>query len=89
MLRAAIISVVSSPAGDSALARLIGATRAAILQATTTGPNTTEIARLLGVSPATVSEHTAILREAGLIRSRRHDNNMLHLITPLGVALLR
>ena len=36
------------------------------------------------MSRATVSEHTAILREAGLITSHRHNNNVLHVITALG-----
>ena len=73
---------------DHPLARLMGPTRAAILRAAATGPNTTEIARRLDVSRATVSEHTAVLREAGLITSHRHDNNVLHVLTTLGAALL-
>jgi DNA-binding transcriptional ArsR family regulator len=73
---------------DNPLARLVGPTRAAILRATTTGPNTTEIARRLDISRATVSQHTAILREAGLITSHRHNNNVLHVITALGTSLL-
>lgn len=76
-------------AAHPALDRLLGPTRAAILRTTTDAPNTTEVARRLDVSRASVSQHTAILREAGLITSHRHDNNVLHVITALGSALLR
>lgn len=76
------------PQATSPLDRLLGPTRAAVLEACVTAPNTTEIARRLNVSRATVSQHTAVLREAGLITSRRHDNNVLHVTTTLGAALL-
>lgn len=74
---------------DPNLDRLLGPTRAAVLRATLTAPNTSEIARRLQVSPATVSQHATILRESGLIASHRDANNMLHVATPLGLALLR
>jgi DNA-binding transcriptional ArsR family regulator len=68
--------------------RLLGNTRAAVLLASRGGCTTGELARRLGASEATVSYHTGILREAGLITSRRRANTVLHLITPLGTALL-
>jgi len=75
---------------DAALAALIGPTRAAVLQ--TIGERhactTTELARRVGIAAATASEHTAVLRQAGLITSQRDHNRMLHHPTALGLALL-
>ncbi|MQA88385.1 MAG: helix-turn-helix domain-containing protein [Streptosporangiales bacterium] len=73
---------------DRPLARLIGSTRACVLGATAQGATTSELARRTGVSMTTVSQHTAVLRESGLIASRRHANAVVHTLTPLGVALL-
>ncbi|MFE7801330.1 winged helix-turn-helix domain-containing protein [Nocardia sp. NPDC057440] len=75
-------------ATNEALNALLGRTRAAALQEIAAGCTTTELARRLGVSPATASEHASILREAGLIDSRRHRNAMKHEVTTLGAALL-
>ncbi|MEV0196778.1 helix-turn-helix domain-containing protein [Nonomuraea sp. NPDC050691] len=46
------------------------------------------LARRLGISSAAVSQHTAVLREAGLITTRRHHGNVLHNPTQTGLALL-
>ncbi|MEU8896339.1 winged helix-turn-helix domain-containing protein [Nocardia sp. NPDC048505] len=73
---------------NEALNALLGRTRAAALQEIAEGCSTTELARRLGVSPATASEHASILREAGLIDSRRERNAMRHRVTTLGAALL-
>jgi Helix-turn-helix domain len=70
------------------LAALLGPTRARALDALDAGCTTTELARQLGITPATASEHTAILRNTGLIITRRHRNTVLHTLTPLGHALL-
>ncbi|MEV2223638.1 winged helix-turn-helix domain-containing protein [Nocardia vinacea] len=75
-------------AANEALTALLGRTRAAALQEIAEGCTTTELARRLGISPATASEHASILREAGLIESRRHRNSMRHQATTLGIALL-
>ncbi len=72
-----------------ALAALLGSTRAAILAAVATGGTTTELARRVGVSPAAVSQHTSVLRAAGLLYSQRDRNSVLHTMTPLGFAVLR
>lgn len=72
---------------SAALQRLLGTTRAQILAATQQGRSTGELARLLRISPATVSHHTAVLREAGLIESRRQANVVVHTTTPLGLSL--
>jgi DNA-binding transcriptional ArsR family regulator len=67
---------------------LLGTTRATILQSVINGSTTTRLARQAGVTPATVSHHTNVLRNAGLITTDRHENFATHFITPLGLAVL-
>ncbi|WP_431898483.1 ArsR/SmtB family transcription factor [Nonomuraea sp. bgisy101] len=69
-------------------ARLLGATRAAILRATVNGATTGELAQRHGISPSSASQHTRVLREAGLITSRRSAGNVIHTITEVGTALV-
>ncbi|MGW6931955.1 ArsR/SmtB family transcription factor [Lentzea sp. NPDC054927] len=75
-------------AGGDAVAALLGATRASILRSVIGGSTTTRLAKLVGVAPATVSHHTGVLREAGLIATEREENFARHLITPLGLRVL-
>jgi hypothetical protein len=70
------------------LGALLGETRAVILDAATRGCTTSELARQAGISPATASHHATVLREAGLIATRRVGGAVLHTVTPLGVQLL-
>ncbi|MEU4254083.1 winged helix-turn-helix domain-containing protein, partial [Amycolatopsis sp. NPDC026612] len=70
------------------MSALLGTTRATILRSAVTGCTTTRLARRAGVAPATVSHHTNVLRDAGLITTDRHENLATHLITPLGLAVL-
>ncbi|NUR24355.1 MAG: winged helix-turn-helix transcriptional regulator [Catenulispora sp.] len=70
------------------LAALLGATRAAVLTAIADGRTTTELARRVGISAASVSEHTTVLRDSGLIVSRRDGNRVVHHVTRLGTAVL-
>ncbi|MFD5813040.1 ArsR/SmtB family transcription factor [Streptomyces sp. NPDC127038] len=79
----------AAPAEDAPLAALLGGTRAATLRSLALGATTSELARSVGVSPSTATHHTSVLREAGLITSRRWHNTVLHTLTPLGAALLR
>ncbi|MFE7109553.1 ArsR/SmtB family transcription factor [Streptomyces sp. NPDC057575] len=74
---------------DVSLGALLGRTRAAALRTAGLGATTSELARALGVSPATATHHTSVLRDAGLISSRRYANTVLHTVTPTGAALLR
>ncbi|MFD0653620.1 winged helix-turn-helix domain-containing protein [Streptomyces malaysiensis subsp. malaysiensis] len=74
-------------AGDRALAALVGRTRAKVLQALTETCSTSELGRRLAISPAAASQHATVLREAGLVTSRRRSNTMLHSLTALGSAL--
>jgi DNA-binding transcriptional ArsR family regulator len=74
--------------GSAELGALIGNTRAAILEDVVTGRTTGELARRFGISGAAVSQHTAVLRRAGLLLSMRHKKYVVHTITPTGLALL-
>jgi DNA-binding transcriptional ArsR family regulator len=74
---------------DRALVALLGSTRAAVLAAIDCGATTSELARRLGTSPSSISRHTAVLRNAGLITTHRQVLSVLHTMTPLGAALLK
>jgi DNA-binding transcriptional ArsR family regulator len=73
---------------DRALAHLLGATRARVLHTIGDGRTTTELARGAAISCAAASEHASVLREAGLITTRRTGASVLHTLTPLGQALI-
>jgi DNA-binding transcriptional ArsR family regulator len=74
--------------GGQALAALVGQTRAAVLRALMATRTTSQLAEQLGISLAGASQHTAVLRQTGLITTRRMRNTVLHTVTPLGMALL-
>ncbi|MEU0743776.1 winged helix-turn-helix domain-containing protein [Streptomyces sp. NPDC006134] len=71
-----------------ALSALVGQTRAAVLRELTDACSTGQLADRLGISSAGASQHTAVLRESGLITTRRMRNRVVHTVTPLGMALL-
>jgi DNA-binding transcriptional ArsR family regulator len=72
-----------------ALGALIGVTRAVVLEAICGQPTTTtDLARRLGISASTASEHTTVLRRAGLVTSYRDGNRVVHHPTILGLTLL-
>lgn len=77
-------------AGSSGVSTLLGRTRTTVLTtiAEHQGCSTKELAARAGIAPASASEHATVLREAGLIRSLRHRNSMLHSLTHLGLVLL-
>lgn len=70
------------------LGALLGVTRGAILRAAVDGCTTRSLIRRVGVAPATITHHTTILRDAGMITTRRDGNTATYYITPLGVQLL-
>jgi len=72
----------------TSLADLLGQTRAAVLGAVVVARNTTQVARVVGTSLGSVSQHTAVLRSAGLITTSRTGSSVLHAATPLGRSLL-
>lgn len=75
--------------GDQALSALVGRTRAAVLVALADSSSTTgELADRLSVSAAAISQHTGVLRAAGLISTRRNRNMVVHTLSSLGIALL-
>jgi hypothetical protein len=73
-----------TPAG---LARLLGRARADVLCALDEPASTSALAQLLGLAPSSVSAHLSVLRESGLLTSRRHGHQVLYERTPLGIAL--
>ncbi|WP_234434319.1 ArsR/SmtB family transcription factor [Streptomyces sp. NRRL F-5126] len=84
-------TATTRPPADSrptALAKLVGRTRARVLAACEKGITTGELGRALGVSAASASEHVKALRAASLASSRRDGGRVVHVLSPLGVALL-
>jgi DNA-binding transcriptional ArsR family regulator len=73
---------------DSPLADLVGRTRAAIVSHLDLPMSTTHLAYQLGVSAPTLSVHLGILRNAGVVDSRRDGRAVLYYRTPLGSQLL-
>lgn len=77
-----------SRSGSRALGALVGRTRAAALRVIAGGCTTSQLARHIGVSAAAASQHATILRDAGLITTRRQGGAVWHALTPLGESLL-
>ena len=76
------------PAAGHSTVALIGRTRTSVLESIGEGSTTSELARRIGVSAASISQHTAVLRDARLIHTSRAGKAVLHTMTPLGAALL-
>ncbi|MFE5565030.1 DUF5937 family protein [Amycolatopsis japonica] len=72
------------------LSRLLGSTRAMLLSeaAALTCAATSELAAATGMSLPSVSQQLAVLRDGGLVASRRDGKRVLHAATPLGRRLL-
>lgn len=75
--------------GIDTLGPLLGRTRAAVLAAAHHPSSTTAVAERVGISLPAASQHTAALRNAGLLTTTRTGSSVLHTLTPLGKALLR
>ena len=73
---------------ESPLADLVGRTRAAIVSHLDLPMSTTHLAHQLGVSAPTLSVHLSILRNAGVVDSRRDGRAVLYYRTSLGNQLL-
>ncbi|MFB9397296.1 helix-turn-helix domain-containing protein [Streptomyces echinatus] len=71
------------------LTPLLGRTRAAVLASLRHPATTTETADRVGISLPSASQHTTVLRNAGLITTTRTGTAVLHTLTPLSTALLR
>jgi DNA-binding transcriptional ArsR family regulator len=66
------------------LAAVLGTTRARVLRALADEHTTSGLARVLGISLASASTHAAVLRDAGLVTSRRQGQSVRHCLTSLG-----
>jgi DNA-binding transcriptional ArsR family regulator len=75
------------PRPPEALARLLGRQRAALLADLTAPASTTDLAHRHCLAASTVSAHLSVLREAGLLVSRRQGHRVLYGRTALGDAL--
>ncbi|MFD9436081.1 DUF5937 family protein [Streptomyces sp. NPDC060002] len=71
-----------------ALVRLLGRGRAGVLGALDDPATTSALAHRLGLAPSSVSAHLTVLRDAGLLVSRRYGHQVLYERTPLGMALV-
>ena len=77
-----------APSPPEALERLVGRTRATLLNALDSPRSTTELAGELGLTPGGISQHLAVLRDAGLVCGRRVARSVLYLRSEEGDALL-
>ncbi|WP_431913682.1 ArsR/SmtB family transcription factor [Micromonospora carbonacea] len=88
-----LATILAHPSGANrlaAVANLLGRTRAHALDCIGAqgSCSTGELARRLGVSPASASEHTTVLRDAGLVVTTRQGREVRHRLTTLGHDLL-
>lgn len=79
---------VVDPKAEHPAAALLGRTRAAALAATTGGCTTSDLARRCGIAVSTASHQATVLRDGGLVRTRRVGGSVVHEITDLGRRLL-
>ncbi|MDT3724040.1 DUF5937 family protein [Streptomyces sp. DSM 41972] len=77
------------PNRPSPLTALLGGVRAAVLEALTVPASTTGLAEQIGVTPGAISQHIAVLRECGLVTSKRVGRRVVHSLTETGEILLR
>jgi len=72
----------------AALAALLGDGRARVLTSLIEPLSTSETARACALAVSTASHHLTVLRDAGLVDSRRAAQMVLHSRTPIGDALV-
>ncbi|GGP46033.1 ArsR family transcriptional regulator [Streptomyces melanogenes] len=73
---------------DEGLARLLGRSRARVLADTSSPATTTQLAARTGLSLGAVSQHLAVLRDAGLVTSHRYRREVHYTASGMGLALL-
>lgn len=80
----------AEPAGqlDQPVVALLGRTRAKALAAVRSGCSTSELARRCEISVGSASQQASILREAGLVTTRREGTSVRHEVTTLGAQVL-
>jgi DNA-binding transcriptional ArsR family regulator len=76
-------------AAGHGLARLLGRSRAQLLGYTSSPATTTQLAARTGLSLGAVSQHLAVLRDAGLVTSHRYRREVNYTVSDLGAELLR
>lgn len=81
---AATLSEAPPPVTGQALVRLLGRPRARLLLLLAEPASTTELAHRLGVTPGAVSQHLAVLYDAGLLSRTRTGRIVRYARTPLG-----
>lgn len=69
------------------LAALVGGLRAAVLESLVAPASTTDLAEQLTVTPSAVSQHLGVLRDCGLVESRRAGRRVVYSLTETGEAL--
>ncbi|MFF4349610.1 ArsR family transcriptional regulator [Streptomyces sp. NPDC001530] len=85
----ATVSETPPPVTDRALVRLLGRARARLLLLLAEPASTTELAHRLDVTPGAVSQHLAVLYDAGLLSRTRSGRIVRYARTPLGDQLCR
>jgi DNA-binding transcriptional ArsR family regulator len=76
------------PTGGDALIALIGRRKAALLGCLDRPASTTDLAGRLGVTPGAVSQHLAVLYDAGLVTRARVGRIVLYARSDLGTRLI-
>ncbi|MGW1003698.1 helix-turn-helix domain-containing protein [Streptomyces sp. NPDC002520] len=85
----ATLSEAPPPVTDRALIRLLGRPRARLLGILAEPASTTELAHRLEVTPGAVSQHLAVLYDAGLLSRTRSGRTVRYRRTALGDELCR
>jgi DNA-binding transcriptional ArsR family regulator len=85
----ATLSETPPPPTDTALVRLLGRPRARLLLLLAEPASTTELSHRLNVTPGAVSQHLAVLYDAGLLSRTRSGRIVRYARTPLGDDLCR
>ncbi|MCZ0991453.1 metalloregulator ArsR/SmtB family transcription factor [Streptomyces diastatochromogenes] len=85
----ATLSEAPPPVTDRALIRLLGHPRARLLSLLAEPASTTELAHRLDVTPGAVSQHLAVLYDAGLLSRTRSGRTVRYARTALGNELCR
>ncbi|MFC9283194.1 helix-turn-helix domain-containing protein [Streptomyces collinus] len=83
------LSEAPPPVTDQALVRLLGRPRARLLGLLAEPASTTELAHRLDVTAGAVSQHLAVLYDAGLLSRTRSGRTVRYARTALGDALCR
>lgn len=78
------------PVNDNGLDRLLGRTRASVLTELARGHarTTSEVATAVGIALPSASYQLGVLRDGGLVASRREGQYVRHSVTPVGHILL-